>query len=84
MVFDHRLSLVLGALGVGRDVIMEDYLLTNETNRPKAEALYRRQLETGTSEIIAAFIREAYLAKEEYLNSVWMLSSGKRPEKPAE
>ncbi len=63
-------SILLAALGFEQKTIMEDYLITNETNGPKAEGFYRRMIADGASEEMASFVKEAYLAKEEYLQAV--------------
>ena len=50
-------AMLLSALGVSREDIMEDYLLTNEVNAPKAEMYYQHMLMAGKSEaeVITAF-----------------------------
>lgn len=55
--------ILLSALRVDRQQIMEDYLLTNETNGPKAEAYYRQMLAAGKTEPEAAAVKDAFLAK---------------------
>lgn len=62
-------ALLLGALGAPREVILEDYLLTNEVNEARAQKVYGDLLASGHSEEEAAMIRELFLAKEEYLNA---------------
>lgn len=62
-------ALVLTVLGVPRDLIIEDYLMTNEVNGPKSEQIYQSLLSRGKSKKIAAGIREIFLAKEEYLGA---------------
>lgn len=59
--------ILLFALGVDRRQIMEDYLLTNEVNGPKAERYYRQLLAAGKSESEAAGVKAAFLAKAAYL-----------------
>ena len=62
---------LLSALGVEREVIFEDYLLTNETNVPKA-AMVGKQLEAmGMSEARIEAIKNTFLAKESYLNAAY-------------
>ena len=66
------LSMVLlGALQVEREVIMEDYLLTNQVNGPKAELYYQQMRKAGKSEAEAAAVKNVFLAKEAYLNAVF-------------
>ena len=62
-------AVVLMTRGADRDTVMRDYLITNETNAAKAEGYYRYILSKGEEERIAAFVRDAFLAKEEYLNA---------------
>ena len=62
---------LLLALGVDRSTIMEDYLLTNEVNGPKAEKYYQMALSAGKTEAAAAVVRDIFLAKEEYLNGAF-------------
>lgn len=62
---------LLMALGVDREQIMEDYLLTNEVNGPKAQSLYERALSAGKSSQEAQAVRNVFLAKESYLQVVF-------------
>lgn len=62
-------ALVLAALGVSKEDIMEDYLLTNETCRNEAERIHRYVLSTGRAEAEAAAVREVFLAKRAYLDA---------------
>ena len=62
-------AIVLLSLGADRSSVMEDYLITNETNAAKAEGYYRNMMAKGEAERLAAFVRDAFLAKEEYLNA---------------
>lgn len=64
-------AVLLSALGVERDTILEDYLLTNEVNGPKAELFYQRILVSGRSEAVAGAVRDVFLAKAEYLNEAF-------------
>lgn len=64
-------AMLLGALGVSREQIMEDYLLTNEVNGPKAEMFYQKMLEAGKSEAEAVAVRNAFIAKDTYLESAF-------------
>ena len=60
-------ALLLLALGADRETVLADYLLTNETARGEAEAVYVQLLSARYEESLAAAMREAFLAKEEYL-----------------
>jgi len=52
-------------------VILEDYLLTNETNVPKV-AMVGKQLEAmGMSAARIEAIKNTFLAKESYLNAAY-------------
>lgn len=63
--------ILLSALCVDREQIMEDYLLTNEVNGPKAEMYYRQMLSAGKDESEAAAVKDAFLAKASYLSEVF-------------
>ena len=63
-------ALVLEALGVDRDTIMEDYLKTNLVNRPKAEAI-REKLQATHGQEMADGAYQAYIADEKYLRAAW-------------
>ena len=60
-------AFVLAALGVPEKTILEDYLLTNETNVERAEYYYSESLKNGADMEVAVSVRNAFLAKEEYL-----------------
>lgn len=62
---------LLLALHVDRRQIMEDYLLTNEVNVPKAERYYRQMLAAGKAEREAGAVRDAFLAKASYLDGAF-------------
>ena len=63
-------ALVLEALGVDRELILEDYLKTNLINRPKAEKVREQLLQTHGQEVADAAY-QAYIADERYLRSAW-------------
>lgn len=63
--------MLLSALSVERQQIMEDYLLTNEVNKPKAEMYYQQMLAAGKSEAEAEAVKNIFLAKEEYLQGAF-------------
>ena len=64
-------AFLLSALGVDRRQIMEDYLITNEVNVEKAESYYRSVLENGADREVAESVKNAFLAKEEYLQGAF-------------
>ena len=64
-------AMLLAALGVDRAQIMEDYLLTNEVNGPKAQRYYRGMLAAGKTEQEAMAIKNAFLAKASYLEAAF-------------
>ncbi len=63
-------ALVLEALGVDRDTILEDYLKTNLVNLPKAEAI-REKLQATHGQEMADGAYQAYIADERYLRAAW-------------
>ena len=62
-------ALLLGALGVPRETIMEDYLLTNEVSAARAEGIYQKLIASGKSEEEARMVRELFLAKRVYMEA---------------
>ena len=62
--------LVLTALGVDREIILEDYLETNKVNIPKARAMYEQVLEERGVKA-AENVYQAYIADENYLYAAW-------------
>lgn len=64
-------ALLLSALSVDREQIMEDYLLTNLVNEPKAEGYYRGVLASGRPEAEARAARDVFLAKASYLETAF-------------
>ena len=63
-------ALVLEALGVDREIILEDYLKTNLVNLPKAVAIRDRLMETQGPEM-AQTAYQAFIADERYLQAAW-------------
>ena len=63
-------ALVLLALGASRETILRDYLATNETNIPKAEAVYDR-LRASRGEEFARGVYKAFIADERYFDAAW-------------
>lgn len=64
--------ILLSALYVDRRQIMEDYLLTNEVNGPKAEMYYQQIIASGKSEAEAAAVKDTFLAKASYLEQAFL------------
>ena len=63
-------ALILEALGVSREDILKDYLLTNRINLPKA-ALIRDQLARTQGQEYAEEVYRVYIADESYLKAAW-------------
>ena len=63
-------ALILEALGVDRETILEDYLKTNLINIPKAQAVREKVLATHGQEM-ADSVYQAYIADERYLRAAW-------------
>lgn len=64
-------AFILSILTVDKNTILEDYLLTNEVDGPKAEMYYQKVLEAGKPEAYALSVKNAFLAKEEYFNAAF-------------
>lgn len=63
-------ALVLEALGVDRDIIMADYMKTNDLWEPRARQIYIKALTTrGRAFAEAAF--GVYIADKRYLSAAW-------------
>ena len=60
---------VLAALGVDRDTIMADYMLSNAACIPEADAIRESLLTAGKSQEEADKVWNAFIAKEEYMNA---------------
>ncbi len=63
-------ALVLEALGVDREIVLADYLKTNEVNLPKAIAIREREA-AARGEAYAETVFRAYIADERYLRAAW-------------
>ena len=63
-------ALVLEALGVGRDAILQDYLETNRTSLLRARGVYERLLPLR-GEVFARSVYRAYVADERYIRAAW-------------
>ena len=64
-------ALVLTMLGVSREDIMEDYLITNDVNGPKSAVIYQMLIDEGETEEMAEGISRSFLALESYLNAAF-------------
>ncbi|MBR0214433.1 MAG: tyrosine-protein phosphatase [Solobacterium sp.] len=73
-------ALVLLALGAAETAVREDYLLTNETNGPRAEGFYRKMLADGQPPQQAEAVRDLFLAREEYLDAALEVINARGPE----
>ena len=73
-------AVLLLALRVGRGEILEDYLLTNEANGPKAERYYAQMLAAGKAEAEAALVRDVFLAQARYLDAAFAVIDGQYPD----
>lgn len=62
-------ALVLLTLGVSRETIMKDYLRSNEICEEEGNMIYRKLLSEGKPEALAQAVREAFLAKPEYMQA---------------
>lgn len=56
--------------GIDKDAVMLDYLKTNETAEKRAEYYYNMALEKSGDRVVAEKVREAFLAKREYMDAV--------------
>ena len=63
-------ALVLEALGVPRNVIMADYMKTNDLCVPRARQVYGRALQARGKDFAESVYR-AYIADEKYLSAAW-------------
>ena len=64
-------AILLMILGVDRKTVMDDYLMTNLVNGPKAEKIYHQIIAEGRDPMIAENLRNVFLAKEEYLGELF-------------
>lgn len=64
-------ALLLSELGVDRESIFADYLLTNLVAIPEADAACARLLAKGHPADAVQLVHEAFIAKEEYLAGVF-------------
>ena len=63
-------ALFLLSRGIDKDTVMQDYLKTNEASGKKAEYYYAAVLEKSGSREIAEKVKDAFLAKREYMEPV--------------
>lgn len=64
-------AMVLRALGVSRDFVMKDYLRSNEVCEAEAEEISRRMLDAGHPAELVSAVRDAFVAKPEYLRAAF-------------
>ncbi len=64
-------AFILSCLGVSKEKIYEDYLMTNIVNEPRANLFYRSYLQDGFGEKVASTVRDVFLAKKEYLDAAY-------------
>ncbi len=64
-------AIVLETLGVSRNLIMRDYLRSNDSCAFEGDAAYRQLISKGQPEALAQAVRNAYLAKPEYLQAAF-------------
>lgn len=62
---------VLSSLGVSKENIMADYMISNESCVPEAEAMIVNLSGKALSEAEREGIRDAFIAKEEYLQAAF-------------
>lgn len=62
-------AIILMSLYVDRQTIIEDYLMTNIINMPKAEMIYQKAIESNMSEEKALQLKDFFMVKEEYIQS---------------
>ena len=63
--------LTLLALGVDYSTVLEDYLITNETNGPKSDAYYQYLVHRGEDPEKAKIVYDLFMAKDTYLNNAY-------------
>ena len=68
---------ILSALGVDEKTIMSDYMKSNDSCIPEANEVFRRMRDEGTDESTAKGVWNAFIAKEEYLQSALAVMSFK-------
>ncbi len=64
-------ALLMEALGVDRETILEDYLETNTTNLPRAAYMKEREMQRSGNAARAEAVYQAYVADERYLRNAW-------------
>ena len=64
-------AFVLFALGFTYEQILEDYLITNETNLPKVRRYYDMYIGMGRNEQEARLVAELYMAKKEFFDEAY-------------
>lgn len=64
-------SFVLFMLGFSYEQVLEDYLITNETNLPKVQRYYDMYIGMGRNDQEARAVAELYMAKKEYFDEAY-------------
>ena len=64
-------AFVLFMLGFSYDEVLEDYLITNETNLPKVQRYYDMYIGMGRNEEEARSVAELYMAKKEFFDEAY-------------
>ncbi len=64
-------AFLLTALGVEEDIILEDYLMTNETNLEKSQRFYEMAKRAGEDEEFCETLRKVFQAREEFFYSAF-------------
>ena len=64
-------AFVLFTLGFSYEQVLEDYLITNETNLPKVQRYYDMYIGMGRNEKEARLAAEIYMAKKEYFDEAY-------------
>ena len=63
-------ALFLLSIGIDKDTVMQDHLKSNETSGKNSENYYAAVLEKSRSRTIAEKVKDAFLAKREYMEPV--------------
>lgn len=64
-------AFILFMLGFDYDQVVEDYLITNETNIAKSERIYQMMIEEGHPHEVAENVSEMYVAKQSFFDAAY-------------
>ena len=67
------IALILSALGVDKDDIINDYLLTNKYLINRINSITAKLYNVGVSDSVINYVRKYFLANEEYLEETFKL-----------